>query len=141
MKLLLDSHTLIWAADDPAKLSTEVHRLLQDPLHDRLISMASLWEIAIKFSLGRLPLSMPYRPWIDKAMADLSLVVLPITMDHTERQIDLPWSHRDPFDRLLVAQARWQREAVRAATLRRHSTAAHHWRGPGSLPTRSCTRT
>ena len=44
-------------------------------------------------------------PWIDKGMDDLSLVVLPITMDHTERQIDLPWSHRDPFDRLLVAQA------------------------------------
>jgi PIN domain nuclease of toxin-antitoxin system len=57
VKLLLDSHTLIWAADDPPKLTAPVQALLQDPSHDRLVSAASLWEIAIKFSLGRLPLS------------------------------------------------------------------------------------
>jgi PIN domain nuclease of toxin-antitoxin system len=105
MKLLLDSHTLIWAADDPAKLTALVQGLLQDPSHDRLISAATLWEIAIKFGLGKLPLSLPYRQWMDKAMADLVLVVLPITLDHTERHASLPWHHRDPFDRLLVAQA------------------------------------
>ena len=105
MKLLLDSHTLIWAADDPAKLTAVAQGLLQDPAHDRLLSVATLWEIAIKFSLGRLPLSMPYRQWMDQAMADLGLVVLPITLDHAERQASLPWHHRDPFDRLLVAQA------------------------------------
>lgn len=105
MKLLLDSHTLIWAADDPAKLSALARALLQDPSHDRLMSAASLWEIAIKFSLGRLPLSMPYRQWMDQAKADLRLVVLPITLDHAERQASLTWHHRDPFDRLLAAQA------------------------------------
>jgi PIN domain nuclease of toxin-antitoxin system len=105
VKLLLDSHALIWAADDPAKLTALAQGLLQDPAHDRLLSAATLWEIAIKFSLGRLPLSMPYRQWMDKAMADLGLVVLPITLDHAERQTSLPWHHRDPFDRLLVAQA------------------------------------
>jgi PIN domain nuclease of toxin-antitoxin system len=105
MKLLIDSHTLIWAADDPAKLTALVQGLLQDPSHDRLISAATLWAIAIKFGLGKLPLSLPYRQWMDKAMADLVLGVLPITLDHTERQASLPWHHRDPFDRLLVAQA------------------------------------
>jgi PIN domain nuclease of toxin-antitoxin system len=105
VKLLLDSHTLIWAADDPAKLSARAQGLIQDPSHDRLLSAATLWEMAIKFSLGRLPLSLPYREWMDKAMTDLGLAVLPITLDHAERQASLPWHHRDPFDRLLVAQA------------------------------------
>jgi PIN domain nuclease of toxin-antitoxin system len=105
VKLLLDSHTQIWAADDPAKLTALAQALLQDPSHDRLVSAASLWEIAIKFCLGRLPLSLPYRQWMDKAIADLGLILLPITLDHAERQASLPWHHRDPFDRLLVAQA------------------------------------
>jgi PIN domain nuclease of toxin-antitoxin system len=106
VRLLLDSHTLIWAADDPAQLTAVAQGLLQDPAHDRLLSAASLWEIAIKFSLGRLPLSMPYRQWMDKAIADLGLVILPISLDHAEQQAGLPWHHRDPFDRLLVAQAK-----------------------------------
>jgi len=105
VRLLLDSHTLIWAADDPARLSPLVQGLLQDPAHDRLTSAATLWEIAIKVGLGKLPLSLPYRQWMERAMADLVLTVLPITLDHAERQSSLPWHHRDPFDRLLVAQA------------------------------------
>ena len=108
MKLLLDSHTLIWAADDPAKLTALAQALLQDPSHDRLVSAESLWEIAIKFSLGRLPLSLPYRQWMDKAIADLGLILLPITLDHAERQASLPWHHRDPFDRLIVAQTQFE---------------------------------
>ena len=63
---------------------------------------AVLW---VQVGLGTLPLSLPYRPWMDRAMADLVLAVLPITLDHAERQAGLPWHHRDPFDRLLVAQA------------------------------------
>jgi PIN domain nuclease of toxin-antitoxin system len=108
VKLLVDSHTLIWAADDPAKLTALAQALLQDPSHDRLVSAASLWEIAIKFSLGRLPLSLPYRLWMDKAIADLGLILLPITLDHAERQASLPWHHRDPFDRLIVAQTQFE---------------------------------
>lgn len=105
MKLLLDAHTLLWAADDPSKLSARVQGLIQDPAHDRLMSAATLWEITNKVSLGKLPLSLPYRQWVDRAMTDLVLDVLPITLDHAERQASLPWHHRDPFDRLLVAQA------------------------------------
>lgn len=104
MRLLLDSHTLIWAADDPGKLTAQAQSLILDPANDRLVSAATVWEMAIKFSLGKLPLSLPYRPWMDKVIADLVLDVLPITLDHAERQTGLPWHHRDPFDRLLAAQ-------------------------------------
>lgn len=61
--------------------------------------------MAIKFGLKKLPLSLPYRQWMDKAIADLGLIALPITLDHAERHAGLPWHHRDPFDRLLAAQA------------------------------------
>lgn len=105
MRLLLDSHALIWAADDPAKLSALAKGLIEDPLHDRLISAATFREIGIKVGLGKLVLSLPYRQWMDKSISDIGLTVLPITLDHVERQAILAWHHRDPFDRLLVAQA------------------------------------
>lgn len=105
MRLLLDSHTLIWAADDRTRLAPVAQSLLDDPTHDCLMSVATLWEVGIKFSLGRLRLSLPYRQWIEGAITDLDLFILPITLDHAERQVGLPWHHRDPFDRLLVAQS------------------------------------
>ena len=105
MRLLLDSHTLIWAVDDPSKVTLTVMVLLQNAANELLLSTATIWEIAIKVAKGNLPLSLPYRPWMDKAIADLDLPILPITLDHAERQIGLPFHHRDPFDRLLAAQA------------------------------------
>ena len=105
MKLLLDAHALIWAVDDPERLGREAVRALGDSANDRLMSAGSLWEIAIKMSLGKLSLSLSFRPWMDRAIEDLALTVLPITVDHADRQSRLPLHHRDPFDRLLVAQA------------------------------------
>ncbi|MFO0960010.1 MAG: type II toxin-antitoxin system VapC family toxin [Isosphaeraceae bacterium] len=105
MRLLLDSHTLIWAVDDPDRLSPGSRAILQDPSNDRLVSPATFWEIGIKVGLGKLPLSIAYRPWMEQAIQDLSLTLLPITLDHAEKQSKLPWHHRDPFDRMLVAQA------------------------------------
>ena len=105
MRLLLDSHTLIWSQDDTSQLSAAAHTALSDPANDRLISAATLWEIAIKVGKGRLPLSKPFRVWMDTAIADLALTLLPITLDHAERQSVLPRHHGDPFDRLLISQA------------------------------------
>lgn len=105
MRFLLDSHTLIWAVDDPTKLSRTAEALILDPNNVRLLSTATYWEIAIKVALGKLPLSMPYRPWMDKAIADLRLEILPTTLDHAERMTVLPFHHNDPFDRVLAAQA------------------------------------
>lgn len=105
MEYILDSHTLIWAVDDPTKLSRTAEALILDPNNVRLLSPATYWEMAIKVALGKLPLSLPYRQWMDKAMADLQLTILPITLEHSERVTILPFHHRDPFDRMLAAQA------------------------------------
>jgi len=105
MRFLLDSHTLIWAVDDPTKLSRTAEAILLDPNNVRLLSPASYWEMAIKVALGKLPLTMPYRPWMEKAIADLRLEILPITLDHAEWVATLPFHHKDPFDRMLAAQS------------------------------------
>lgn len=105
MRILLDSHTLIWAVDDPAKVTPKVMSLLQITANELLISTATIWEMAIKVAKGNLPLSLPFRPWMEKAISDLNLTVLPITLDHAEKQVTLPFHHRDPFDRLLAAQS------------------------------------
>jgi PIN domain nuclease of toxin-antitoxin system len=96
---------LIWSADDPAKVPVTAMTAMQNPANELLVSVVSAWEIAIKVGNGKLPLSLPYRTWIDKAIADLGLKMLSITLDHAERQVGLPFHHRDPFDRLLAAQA------------------------------------
>jgi PIN domain nuclease of toxin-antitoxin system len=105
MRVLVDSHTLLWSSDDPAKVPAPAMSVLQNPANELLISAATIWEVAIKVALGRLPLSLPYRQWMDKAIADQGLIILAVTLDHTERLISLPFHHRDPFDRLLISQA------------------------------------
>lgn len=105
MRLLLDTHTLIWSADDPSQIPSPAMTVMADPANTLVVSAATIWEVAIKFGRGRLSLSLPYRPWMDKAIADLALTVLPITLDHAERQSGLPFHHRDPLDRLPGAQA------------------------------------
>jgi PIN domain nuclease of toxin-antitoxin system len=103
--LLLDSQALIWAVDEPAKLSTASATAIQDPANELLLSAATVWEIAIKIGLKKLSLSLPFRQWMNQAIADLSLFLLPITVEYADAQSSLPHHHRDPFDRLIVAQA------------------------------------
>ncbi|MBA4064102.1 MAG: PIN domain nuclease [Isosphaera sp.] len=105
MRLLLDTHTLLWAADDPAKLSTAASAAIREPANNRLLSAATVWELAIKFGLGKLILSLPYRQWMERAIADLKLDIIPVTVEYADRQAGLPDHHKDPFDRLLIAQA------------------------------------
>lgn len=105
MRLLLDAHILIWAVDDPAKLSNPAVASLQDPTNDLLLSAGTIWELGIKVGLGKLAVSRPFRPWMEQAIADLAAAVLPITVEYADVQAGLPHHHGDPFDRLLVAQA------------------------------------
>lgn len=105
MKHLLDTHTVIWAQNDPGKLGPKAVMVLQDPTNQLLVSAGSIWELSIKCGLGKLTLTMPFRAWMDKAAKDLGFLVLPINMDYAEAQSTLPWHHRDPFDRLLAAQS------------------------------------
>jgi PIN domain nuclease of toxin-antitoxin system len=69
------------------------------------VNAATIWEIAIKVGLGKLALSLPYRPWMNQAVTDLDLTILPVTIAYADAQATLPPHHRDPFDRLIVAQA------------------------------------
>jgi PIN domain nuclease of toxin-antitoxin system len=105
MRTLLDAHTLIWALDDPSRLGPRAVMELKNMSNQLVLSTGTLWELAIKVGLKKLSLSMPYRQWMAKAIADLGLIILPITVDHAEVLINLPRHHGDPFDRLLVAQA------------------------------------
>ncbi len=105
MRLLVDSQILIWAVDEPSRLSLTAATALQDPANELLLSAATIWEIAIKIGLNKLSLTLPLRPWMQQAIADLGLSVLPITIEYAEVQAGLPYHHRDPFDRLIVAQA------------------------------------
>lgn len=90
--------------DDPSKLGVRAVAVLEDPANELVISIGTIWELSIKTGLQKLSLSLPYRQWMERALADLGLAVSTITLDFAERQMALPSHHRDPFDRLLVAQ-------------------------------------
>ena len=105
MRYLLDAHTLLWSQDDTGKLSAAARAALTDPAPERFLSVATVWEIGIKVALGKLHLSKPFRVWVQTAITDLVLTELPIALAHIERQMGLPFHHRDPFDRLLAAQS------------------------------------
>lgn len=105
MRLLLDTQAVIWAVDDTTKLSAAALAAISDRNNERLLSAASIWEISIKAGIGKLPLSLPFRDWMGKAIADLYLGILPITVEYADAQAKLPKHHGDPFDRMLIAQA------------------------------------
>jgi len=105
VKILLDSHALIWYVDQDQLLSSRAHAAITAPANDLFVSVASIWEIAIKSGLKKLTLSLPYRQWVEKALRDLSAELLPIEVAHAEALAALPAHHRDPFDRMMIAQA------------------------------------
>ena len=104
MKLLLDTHVLLWAAGEPARLSASARRLINDADNEPLFSVASLWEIAIKRGLGRRDFQVDAR-LLRRGLLDNGYSELPIMSEHVAAVEDLPAIHKDPFDRLLVAQA------------------------------------
>ena len=105
MRLLLDTHTLFWSVDDPSKVSAAAMTAMSDPSSERMLSAATIWELAIKVGQGKITLSLPYRQWLETAIIDLGLSILPITVEYADRQARLPTHHKDPFDRMMVAQA------------------------------------
>jgi PIN domain nuclease of toxin-antitoxin system len=96
---------VIWSVDKPSQLSPLEAVALQDPANELYLSAASIWEISIKAGLGRLILTLPFRQWMNQAIVDLNLSLLPITVEYADMQSVLPDHHRDPFDRLIIAQA------------------------------------
>lgn len=104
MRLLLDTHVFLWLNTEPERLGDHF-ALVENPRHDRLVSAASAWEIAIKSSIGRLSLPEPAARWMSARLADIGATPVPVEHVHALAVADLPPHHRDPFDRLLVAQA------------------------------------
>jgi PIN domain nuclease of toxin-antitoxin system len=104
MKLLLDTHLLLWAAGQPERLSPAAHALLDDANNELLFSAASLWEITIKRGLGRNDFLVDPRR-LRRGLLDNGYKELPVTSEHAVTIDSLPSIHKDPFDRILVAQA------------------------------------
>jgi PIN domain nuclease of toxin-antitoxin system len=105
VNLLLDTHTLLWFALGDTNLSATARQLIEDPANSKFVSPASYWEIAIKVSIGKYVLHEPYEIFFDRAIRQNGFFILPIEPRHTAVLTNLPYHHRDPFDRLLVAQA------------------------------------
>jgi PIN domain nuclease of toxin-antitoxin system len=104
LRLLLDTHLLLWSAGQPDRLSAEARSLLQDPANDLVFSVASLWEITIKRGLGRADFRVEPRV-LRRGLRDHGYIELAIAADHALAVDLLPPLHKDPFDRLLLAQA------------------------------------
>jgi PIN domain nuclease of toxin-antitoxin system len=104
MKLLLDTHTFLWFINDSPELSSSAADLLESDV-DLLLSTASLWEIAIKVSLNKLTLPDSYEQFIPQQITLNNIEILTIAFEHLTVVSRLPFHHRDPFDRLLIAQS------------------------------------
>lgn len=104
MKILLDTHLLLWSAGQPEKLSRIASRLIDDPANEPFFSAVSLWEIAIKRGLGRTDFQVDPRI-LRRGLLDNGYIELAMTSDHAVAIDGLPLLHRDPFDRILIAQA------------------------------------
>src|SRR5579864_8718392 len=104
MKLLLDTHLLLWAAGQPNRLSATALRLIDNPANELLFSAASIWEVAIKRGLGRTDFTVNPR-LLRRGLLDNGYKELPITGEHAAAVDGLPLFHKDPFDRMLIAQS------------------------------------
>ena len=105
MKYLLDTHTLLWFLKGDKKLSDKARQLIDSPRNEKFISIVSLWEIAIKVSLGKLVLNKPFEKLFPEQLDFNRIEILDITVDSLIKLTTLPFHHRDPFDRFIIAQA------------------------------------
>lgn len=105
MNLLLDTHAFLWFIEGSERLSATARELIEESANRPFLSAASLWEMAIKLSLGRLHMGRPFEDLIPEQMRLNGIQLLGIELEHVAPVTTLPFHHRDPFDRLLVAQA------------------------------------
>lgn len=105
MNLLLDTHTFLWMSLDDPQLSGTAREQLSDTENELYLSPASYWEIAIKISIGKYNLTEPLAAFVKREIIANNLKVLPIDVEHTAEVSTLPFHHKDPFDRMLIAQS------------------------------------
>ena len=106
VRLLLDTHVFIWWLTGDARLSSRALDLIRDPTNELFLSSASTFEMSVKIAISKLRLDQPLASFVKQGMQAAIVRDLPIRMSHTYELADLPLHHRDPFDRLLVAQAK-----------------------------------
>ena len=111
-RYLLDTHTFLWMTSEPDRLGTTARDVIESAESRLILSVASVWEIAIKASLGKLELPSPVGRFIEEQLADTRSILLEVRAQHALGVENLPWHHRDPFDRLLVAQAAFEKLAL-----------------------------
>lgn len=112
MKLLLDTHAFLWFVLKDPNLSATADQLISDPANDVHVSPASHWETAIKIKLGKYSLQRPFQAFMEDAISQNDFTVLPIEIKHTAVLRTMPLHHRDPFDRLIIAQAQTEQMLV-----------------------------
>lgn len=105
MKLLLDTHTFLWFITGASQLSVNARLVIEDPSNDKFVSIVSLWEIALKFSLGKLTLQDDFDVLFPNQLVINGFEELSIENKHFYELVRMPFHHRDPFDRLMIAQA------------------------------------
>ncbi|MCH8042443.1 MAG: type II toxin-antitoxin system VapC family toxin [Planctomycetes bacterium] len=105
MKILLDTHCFLWFFTGDAKLSNNARSAIESASNEKLISVASFWEMSIKSSLGKLDLQLPFAELAARVLTETDSTLLALTVSHLAVLQQLPFHHRDPFDRVLVAQA------------------------------------
>ena len=105
MKILLDTHTFLWFLGGDSELSKQARTLIENPKNEKYISIASFWDIAIKNSLGKLTLDVSFAELKTEAIKN-GFQLLPITFEDTLQLNTLPLHHRDPFDRIIISQAK-----------------------------------
>ena len=104
MKLLLDTHAFLWFVTSDPQLSEAALDLIAEPTNEVLLSPASYWEIAIKVSLGKYPLTVPFETFFQEGISGSDMTILPIEVRHAAVLSSLPMHHKDPFDRMMVSQ-------------------------------------
>jgi PIN domain nuclease of toxin-antitoxin system len=105
MQVLLDTNSFLWFISGNERLSPDARNIIADLDNQLVLSAASLWEIAIKVSIGKLSLFQPFGQLISQQLEENDVSVMSISLNHLTRLLDLPFHHRDPFDRLIIAQA------------------------------------
>lgn len=118
MKTLLDTLVFLWAITDSPKLSVQQRDLFLDEANEVHMSVASLWEMLIQAGLGKLPLPEPAIEYLVRQMDQIRILLLPIRIAHLAELQKLPPLHRDPFDRMLVAQAKAEKMRMLSVDLR-----------------------
>lgn len=115
MRLLLDTHTFIWFVINSPRLSVMVKAMIENENNEKLLSIASIWEMAIKQSTGKLSFGLPFKEVIEQQLSVNSIDLLNSNLDHINVVATLPLHHRDPFDRLLIAQSIYEQIPILSA--------------------------